>query len=122
MLWRPQARQWSFCLPAFVLPLRVILSLPQRVQAMVSVIMPLVYSKQFAFNHYPKSYNPFDHLLKEADMREYLTHAFMDDDPAFFVTALGHVARHRGIAQLANDTGLNRESLYKALSGKSQPK
>jgi hypothetical protein len=53
VLWRPQARQWSFCLPAFVLPLRVILPLPQqRVQAMVSVIIPLVYSKQFAFNHY----------------------------------------------------------------------
>lgn len=55
-------------------------------------------------------------------MSEYLTNAFMDDDPAVFVAALGYVARHRGIAQLASDTGLNRESLYKTLSGKSQPK
>lgn len=69
-----------------------------------------------------KAYNPFDHLLDEADLGEYLTQAFMDDDPAVFVTALGHVAKHKGIAQLAEETGLNRESLYKALSGKTQPK
>ncbi len=69
-----------------------------------------------------KPYNPFNHLLSETDMGEYLTQAFMDDDPAVFVTALGHVAKHKGIAQLASDTGLNRESLYKALSGKTQPK
>lgn len=69
-----------------------------------------------------KAYNPFDHLLDEADLGEYLTQAFMDDDPAVFVTALGHVAKHKGITQLAEETGLNRESLYKALSGKTQPK
>jgi probable addiction module antidote protein len=69
-----------------------------------------------------KPYNPFDHLLTQADMGDYLTQAFLDDDPAVFVTALGHVARAKGIAQLATDTGLNRESLYKALSGKTQPK
>jgi probable addiction module antidote protein len=69
-----------------------------------------------------KLYNPFDHLLTQADMGDYLTQAFLDDDPAVFVTALGHVAKAKGIAQLATDTGLNRESLYKALSGKTQPK
>ncbi|PKM37566.1 MAG: putative addiction module antidote protein [Gammaproteobacteria bacterium HGW-Gammaproteobacteria-10] len=67
-------------------------------------------------------YNPFDHLLTEDDIGEYLTQAFMDDDPAMFVTALGHVARHKGISKLAEETGLNRESLNKALSGKTQPK
>jgi probable addiction module antidote protein len=69
-----------------------------------------------------KPYNPFDHLLTQADMGDYLTQAFLDDDPAVFVTALGHVAKAKGITQLATDTGLNRESLYKALSGKTQPK
>lgn len=69
-----------------------------------------------------KPYNPFDHLLTQADVGEYLTQAFLDDDPAVFVTALGHIAKAKGIAQLATDTGLNRESLYKALSGKAQPK
>ncbi|MDP1771768.1 addiction module antidote protein [Methylobacter tundripaludum] len=69
-----------------------------------------------------KPYNPFNHLLTEADMGEYLTQAFMDEDPDMFIIALGHIAKHKGIAQLASDTGLNRENLYKALSGKSQPK
>lgn len=67
-----------------------------------------------------KPYSPFDHLLTDADMGDYLTQAFMDDDPAVFMTALGHVAKHKGIAQLAAETGLNRESLYKTLSGKSR--
>ena len=69
-----------------------------------------------------KLYNPIDFFQNEAEIISYLNDAFMDDDPDMFIIALGHVARHRGIAQLAGDTGLNRESLYKALSGKSQPK
>ncbi len=69
-----------------------------------------------------KPYNPFDYLLTQEDMGDYLTQAFLDDDPAVFVTALGHVAKTKGITQLAADTGLNRESLYKALSGKTHPK
>ena len=46
----------------------------------------------------------------------------MDDDPDMFIIALGHVAKAKGVTQLAKDTGLNRESLYKTLSGKTQPK
>ena len=68
-----------------------------------------------------KPYNPFDYLLTQEDMGDYLTQAFLDDDPAVFVTALGHVAKTKGITQLAADTGLIRESLYKALSGKTHP-
>ena len=69
-----------------------------------------------------KPYNPIDHLLTQAEIGDYLTQAFMDDDSAVFVTALGHIARAKGITQLAADTGLNRESIYKVLSGKTQPK
>ncbi|MGR8953335.1 MAG: addiction module antidote protein [Gammaproteobacteria bacterium] len=69
--------------------------------------------------------NPYDPalLLKtDQDMIRYLNEAFMDDDPNVFIIALGDVAKIKGIAQLAKDTGLNRESLYKTLSGKNQPK
>ena len=69
-----------------------------------------------------KPYNPFDFLLDDSDIGEYLTNAFMDDDPDLFIIALGHVARHKGFANLAKETGLNRESLYKALSGKTKPR
>jgi probable addiction module antidote protein len=43
------------------------------------------------------------------------------DDAAFIAKALGNIARARGMTQLAADTGLGRESLYKALSGDGNP-
>ncbi|TCP19348.1 addiction module antidote protein [Simplicispira metamorpha] len=43
------------------------------------------------------------------------------DDAAFIAAALGDIARARGMSQLARDTGLGRESLYKALSGEGNP-
>ena len=43
------------------------------------------------------------------------------DDAAFIASALGTIARARGMTQLAKDTGLGRESLYKALSGEGNP-
>jgi len=43
------------------------------------------------------------------------------DDPAFIVHALGIVARAKNMSQLARDTGLTREGLYKALSAEGNP-
>ena len=42
-------------------------------------------------------------------------------DAAFVAKALGDIARARGMAQVASDAGLSRESLYKALSGERNP-
>ena len=67
-------------------------------------------------------FNPMVFLKSDDEIAEYLTEAYQDDDPAVFIVALGHVARHRGLAQLAEATGLNRESLYKTFNGKVQPK
>ena len=53
---------------------------------------------------------------------EYLADCYDDDNPNTFIVALGCVARHKGIAHIAEATGLSRESLYKALSGKHQPR
>ena len=44
-----------------------------------------------------------------------------DGDAAFIAKALGDIARARGMAQVARDAGLSRESLYKALSGDRNP-
>lgn len=44
-----------------------------------------------------------------------------DGDAAFVAKALGDIARARGMTQVARDTGLSRESLYKALSGERTP-
>lgn len=67
-------------------------------------------------------YNPFDHLLTEDELCQYLTDAYEDDDPAVFVVALGHAIKHKGVTQVAEAAGLNRESLYKVINGQVQPK
>ena len=44
-----------------------------------------------------------------------------DGDAAFITKALGDIARAQGMTQIARQTGLSRESLYKALSGDRSP-
>ena len=66
--------------------------------------------------------NPIEMLHSDAEIAELLAEAYEDKDPAVFVAALGHVVKHKGVAQMAEATGLNRESLYKAFNGKTQPK
>ena len=68
------------------------------------------------------AFNPVEYLQSDEEIAEYLTGAYQDDDPAVFVAALGNVVRSKGVARLAEETGLNRESLYKAFNGKAQPK
>jgi len=67
---------------------------------------------------------PFDlarYLDSEAAIAEYLRQVLDDGDATELAEALGHVARARGMSQLARDTGLSRESLYKGLSGQRTP-
>lgn len=67
---------------------------------------------------------PFDmanYLGTEEEIAEYLRQALEDNDPAELAAALGDIARARGMTQLARDTGLSRESLYKSLSGERAP-
>jgi probable addiction module antidote protein len=44
-----------------------------------------------------------------------------EGDAAFIAKALGDIARAKGLTQIARETGLSRESLYKALSGDRSP-
>lgn len=64
-----------------------------------------------------------DYLKTEEDMTLYLEACFEEagDDPAFIAKALGDIAKARSMTQLAKNTGLGRESLYKALSGEGNP-
>ena len=67
---------------------------------------------------------PFDmanYLGSEEEVAEYLRQVLEDGDPAELAAALGDVARARSMTQLARDTGLSRESLYKSLSGERAP-
>jgi probable addiction module antidote protein len=62
---------------------------------------------------------PFDvsrHLNSEAVIAEYLAAALEDPNPDVFLRAVANVAKARGIASVAEASGLGRESLYKALA------
>lgn len=63
-----------------------------------------------------------DYLDDEETIAEYLTAALEDSNPDIFLVAVRDVARARGMAQLARDTGLGRESLYKALAPGAKPR
>lgn len=68
-------------------------------------------------------YDSADYLETPEDIAAYLD-AVMEEggnDPAYVSRALGVVARARNISQLARDTGMSREGLYKALSGEGNP-
>lgn len=62
-----------------------------------------------------------DYLETEEDMAIYLEAALEDGEPSLVAAVLGDIARARGMTQLARDTGLGRESLYKALSPNGNP-
>ncbi|MDD4617371.1 MAG: putative addiction module antidote protein [Alphaproteobacteria bacterium] len=63
-----------------------------------------------------------DYLDNDEVIAEYLSAAAEDPNPDVFIAALGDVAKARGMAQIAKDSGLGRESLYKALSSGSHPR
>jgi probable addiction module antidote protein len=68
-------------------------------------------------------YDVADYLDNEEDMAAYLDACMEEagDDAAYIAAALGDIARARGMAQLAKDTGISREGLYKALSAEGNP-
>lgn len=66
-------------------------------------------------------WDPADHLQTDEDMAAYLESALEEGDPALVAAALGDIARAKGMAQVARDAGLGRESLYKALSPAGNP-
>lgn len=53
------------------------------------------------------------HLETPEDMAAYLEAALEDGDPNLVVAALGDIARSKGMTNIASETGLGRESLYK---------
>ena len=70
-----------------------------------------------------RPYDAAAYLKTEKDCARYMQAAIeeSDGDPAIVVAALGDIARARGMMQLARETGLTREGLYKALSPEGNP-
>ena len=68
--------------------------------------------------------HPWDvtkYLESDEDIAAYLDAALEEDDPALLAAALGDIARAKGMTQIARETGMGRESLYKALSKGGNP-
>lgn len=68
---------------------------------------------------------PFDaarYLTNDAAIAEYITAVLETDDVDLLLAALRDVARARGMAQVANEAGVGRESLYKALTPGAKPR
>ncbi|HZH10578.1 MAG TPA: addiction module antidote protein [Microvirga sp.] len=68
-----------------------------------------------------KPWDAAEHLDSEEAMAAYLDAALEDGDPALISAALGDIARAKGMSQLARETGLSRESLYRSLSAEGNP-
>lgn len=68
-------------------------------------------------------YDTADYLKTDEDMVGFLEACMEEagDDAAFIASALGTIARARGMTKLAEETGLTREGLYKALSKDANP-
>ncbi len=70
-----------------------------------------------------KKFDPVDYLESEEDMVNYLEACFEEagDDAAFIASALGDIARAKGMSDIAAATGLTREGLYRTLSKDGNP-
>lgn len=63
-----------------------------------------------------------EELKSEEDIAIYLSLVLEENDPAELAHALGMIARARGMTQIAKDSGLSREALYKALRADASPR
>lgn len=66
-------------------------------------------------------YDSADYLQTQQDMAQYFEACLEMGEPALIQEALGAIARARGMGQLAKDTGLTREGLYRSLSAQGNP-
>ena len=69
-----------------------------------------------------KKFDVIDFLDSDEDLVTYLNIALEENDPQYFVKALGNVARAKGMTSVSEATGLGRQSLYRALSSEGNPR
>ena len=67
------------------------------------------------------AFDPTNYLETEEDILYYLEAAMEGNDPKHIASALGDVARSKGMTEVANKAGLGRQALYSALSENGNP-
>ena len=69
-----------------------------------------------------REFDAAEYLNSDDDVAAYLTTILEENDPALLAAAIGDIARARGMSQVAKDSGIAREALYKALRPGSEPR
>jgi probable addiction module antidote protein len=67
------------------------------------------------------TYDPAEDLTSDASIATFMAEAFASEDAGYIAHALGVVARAKGMAQIASQTGLSREQLYRSFSENGNP-
>ena len=67
------------------------------------------------------AYDPAEDLLSDEAIAVFMEEAFKTQDAGYIAHALGVVARAKGMTQIANETGLSREQLYRSFSTNGNP-
>jgi len=78
-------------------------------------------SKKIKVSELPE-FDAAQYLNSEEDIAAYLTTVIEENDSSLLAAALGDIARARGMTQVAKDSGITREALYKALRPGSEPR
>lgn len=68
------------------------------------------------------NFDASEYLDTDEKIADYLTSIIEDKDWDLLLRAIGHIAKAKGMTQIAKSTGLGRESLYKAFNSTTQPK
>jgi probable addiction module antidote protein len=67
------------------------------------------------------TFDPAEHLATDQAIADFMAAAFETGDPGYIAHALGVVARAKGMTQIAHQTGLSREQLYRSFSPEGNP-
>ena len=68
-----------------------------------------------------EKWDPADDIETKEDVIAFLEGALEENDPDFLLRTIGHIARSKGMAQIARELNLNRKGLYKAFSAEGNP-
>ncbi len=77
--------------------------------------------KKIDINDLPE-FDMAQYIKSNADIVEYLSQVLEEGDAGELAAALGHIAKSRGMTEIARASGIKREALYKALRSNSHPR